>query len=49
MKNAVIAVLLVLGVSVSGSVLACEAGGGHHKAQSGTSTQAPAPAPAPAK
>lgn len=49
MKNAVIAMLLVLGVFVSASVFACDAGG-HNKSKPGTSTPAtPAPAPAPAK
>lgn len=50
MKNAVMAMLLVFGVSVSGGVFACDANGGHHKDKAGTSTSAtPAPAPAPAK
>lgn len=47
MRSVVIAMLLVFGVSVSGSVLACE-GSKSHKAK--TSTNAPAaPAPAPTK
>lgn len=47
MKNVVIAMLLVFGVSVSGSTLACE-GSKNHKAK--TDTSAPAtPVPAPAK
>jgi len=47
MKNVVIAMLLVFGVSVSGSVFACE-GSNHNKTKSGTSAPA-TPAPAPAK
>jgi len=46
MKSVVIAVLLVFGVSVSGSVFACE--GSNHKAKSGTSAPA-SPTPAPVK
>jgi hypothetical protein len=48
MKNIVIAMLLVLGVSVSGSVFACD-GSGHDKAKSGTSAPATPSAPAPVK
>jgi hypothetical protein len=47
MKNAVIVMLLVFGVSVAGSVLACD-GSQHGKGKSGTSAPA-TPAPAPAK
>ncbi len=47
MKHLVVAVLLVFGVSVSGSTLACE-GSNHHKAKTGTSAPA-TPAPAPVK
>ncbi len=47
MKQLTIAVLLVFGVSVAGSVYAC-GGSTHGKGQSGTSTPA-TPAPAPAK
>lgn len=47
MRNIVIAMLLVFGVSVSGSVFACD-GSSHGKAKSGTSAPA-TPAPAPAK
>jgi hypothetical protein len=48
MKNVVIAMLLVFGVSVSGSTLACESSRNHHKAKTGTSAPA-TPVPAPAK
>jgi hypothetical protein len=49
MKNAVIAMLLVFGVSVSAGVFACE-GSNHNKSKSGTSAPAaPAPAPSTAK
>jgi len=47
MKNVVIAMLLVFGVTVTGSVFACD-GSKHDKSMSGTSAPA-APAPAPAK
>lgn len=47
MKNVLIAMWVVLGVSVSASVFACDAGG-HSKSKPGTSTPA-TPAPAPAK
>ena len=47
MKNVVIAMLLVFGVSVTGSVFACD-GSSHDKSKAGTSTPA-APAPAPVK
>jgi hypothetical protein len=50
MKNTVIAMLLVLGVAVSGSVFACDISDHDHKAKSDSSAPAaPAPAPAPAK
>lgn len=47
MKQAVIAVLMVFGVSVSAGVFACD-GSQHGKAKSGTSAPA-TPAPAPTK
>lgn len=47
MRNMVIAMLLVFGVSVTGSVLACD-GNKHDKSMTGTSAPA-APAPAPVK
>ncbi len=48
MKHVVIAMLLVFGVGVSGSVFACKGSNHQHKAKAGTSAPA-APAPAPAK
>jgi hypothetical protein len=45
MKNVAIAILLAFGVSVSGSVFACD-DGSHHKTQSGISAPA---TPAPVK
>ncbi|ADE11628.1 hypothetical protein [Sideroxydans lithotrophicus] len=47
MKNIAIALLLVFGVSVTGSVFACD-GNKHGKSMSGTSAPA-APTPAPVK
>lgn len=47
MKNVVIAMLLVFGVSVTGSVFACD-GSSHDKSKAGTSAPA-TPAPAPVK
>ncbi|OIR11191.1 hypothetical protein GALL_73690 [mine drainage metagenome] len=47
MKKAAIAMLVVLGVSISGGAFACD-GSQHGKAKSGTSAPA-TPAPAPAK
>lgn len=47
MRYIVLAMLLMFGISVSGSVLACE-GSKSHKAKTGTSAPA-TPAPAPTK
>jgi hypothetical protein len=47
MKKIAVALLLVFGVSVTGSVFACD-GNKHGKSMSGTSAPA-APTPAPAK
>jgi hypothetical protein len=47
MKNVAVALLLVFGVSVTGSVFACD-GNKHGKTMSGTSTPA-TPTPAPVK
>ncbi|OIR10670.1 hypothetical protein GALL_74400 [mine drainage metagenome] len=47
MKNVVVVMLLVFGVTVTGSVFACD-GSKHDKSMSGTSAPA-TPAPAPVK
>ncbi len=47
MKNVVVAMLLVFGVTATGSVFACDVSK-HDKSMSGTGAPA-APAPAPAK